>query len=154
VRRGYFVAALGAAQFAVSGAVDRLRSGREGRDQPPLVLAATDPAQPYGAALPWPASDGRPARAARALVVLADGELLAYLDRGGHRLLRFPAAADDHRWADTLAGLVDRGRYRSLELRTIDGASIGEASPEVRAALEQAGFQHAYKGWTRRPRTR
>ncbi len=154
VRRGYFVAGLGAAQFAISGAVDRLRSAKEGSNEPPLVLAATDPAQPYGAALPWPSTEGRPARAAGALVVLADGELLAYLERGGHRLVRFAAAADDHRWADALAGLVDRGRYRSLELRTVDGASIGESPPEVRAALEHAGFQQAYKGWTRRPRLR
>lgn len=118
------------------------------------MLAATDPAQPYGAALPWPSSDGRPARASGALVVLADGEVLAFLDRGGHRLVRFPAATADHRWVDALAGLVERGRYRSLELRTVDGVSISDGPPEVRAALEQAGFQRAYKGWTRRPRTR
>ncbi|MEX2292954.1 MAG: DEAD/DEAH box helicase [Acidimicrobiales bacterium] len=154
VRRGYFVAGLGAAQFAVSGAVDRLRSAREAEDHAPVVLAATDPAQPYGAALPWPASKGRPARAAGALVVLANGELLAFLDRGGHRLVRFSAAEADHRWVDALAALVDRGRYRSLELRTVDGASIGEAPSEVRATLEQAGFQQAYKGWTRRSRVR
>ena len=71
VRRGYFVAGLGAAQFALPGAVDRLRSGRDdgpGRGSttaPPLVLAATDPAQPFGAALPWPDTSA-PARPARA----------------------------------------------------------------------------------------
>jgi ATP-dependent Lhr-like helicase len=151
VRRGYFVAGLGAAQFAVPGAVDRLRAEREASDAPPLVLAATDPAQPFGAAIPWPDTDGRPARAAGALVVLADGQALAYLERGGHRLVRFPAAADDHRWVVALAALVDGGRFRSLELRTIDGASIGESPPEVRQALEAAGFQLAYKGWVRRP---
>src|SRR5690606_25503289 len=75
VRRGYFVAGLGAAQFAVAGAVDRLRAEREpDEDDQPFVLAATDPAQPFGAALPWPESEGRPARAAGALVVLAAGE--------------------------------------------------------------------------------
>jgi ATP-dependent Lhr-like helicase len=153
VRRGYFVAGLGAAQFAVPGAVDRLRAEREPADAAPIVLAATDPAQPYGAALAWPPSEGRPARAAGALVVLADGEALVYLERGGHRVVRFPAAEDDHRWVGALADLVERGRFRSLELRTIDGASVNEGPPEVRAALEQAGFQQAYKGWTRRPRT-
>jgi ATP-dependent Lhr-like helicase len=150
VRRGYFVAGLGAAQFAVAGAVDRLRAEREGDGDAPLVLAATDPAQPYGAALPWPDTDGRPARAAGALVVLAGGEALAYLERGGHRLVRFPAGVADDRWATALGDLVERGRFRSLELRTVDGAAVNEAPPEVRAALERAGFQQAYKGWTRR----
>ncbi len=153
VRRGYFVAGLGAAQFAVPGAVDRLRAEREGGDEDrPFVLAATDPAQPFGAAIPWPDTEGRPARAAGALVVLAGGEALAYLERGGHRIVRFPAAEDDHRWVDALADLVDRGRFRSLELRTVDGGPVGDAPPEVRGALERAGFQVAYKGWTRRAR--
>ncbi|MET0727836.1 MAG: DEAD/DEAH box helicase [Acidimicrobiales bacterium] len=152
VRRGYFVAGLGAAQFAVPGAVDRLRAEREApQDDAAVVLAATDPAQPFGAAIPWPDNGGRPARAAGALVVLAGGEVLAYLERGGHRLVRFPAAADDHRWARALAALVDRGRFRSLELRTVDGVPVHEGPTEVRAALEEAGFQQAYKGWTRRP---
>jgi ATP-dependent Lhr-like helicase len=151
VRRGYFVAGLGAAQFAVPGAVDRLRAEREPATEAPIVLAATDPAQPYGAALPWPATEGRPARAAGALVVMAAGEVLAYLERGGHRLVRFPAAADDHRWAGALAALVDRGRFRQIELRTIDGAPVNDAVAEVREALEKAGFRQAYKGWTRRP---
>src|SRR5687768_2557427 len=83
-RRGYFVAGLGAAQFALPGAVDRLRAVRQSQgdersgdrddDAAPLVLAATDPAQPYGAALPWPESAGRPARPAGTHVVLVDGE--------------------------------------------------------------------------------
>jgi hypothetical protein len=66
--------------------------------------------------------------------------------------VRFPAAADDHRWAGALAELVDRGRFRTLELRTIDAVPVNEAPAEVRQALEAAGFQQAYKGWTRRPR--
>jgi ATP-dependent Lhr-like helicase len=156
VRRGYFVAGLGAAQFAVPGAVDRLRAEREGAsadDGPgaPVVLAATDPAQPFGAALAWPDNDGRPARAAGALVVLAGGEALAYLERGAHTLLRFPDGVADDRWAAALGALVDSGRFRSLELRTIDGASAHEASAEVHTSLERAGFKSAYKGWTRRP---
>ncbi|HVE93162.1 MAG TPA: DEAD/DEAH box helicase, partial [Actinomycetota bacterium] len=88
VRRGYFVAGLGAAQFAMPGAVDRLRGMRD-REKPDagrgevLVMAATDPAQPYGAALPWPDSPGRPARAAGAYVVLEGGMPQAILERGG-----------------------------------------------------------------------
>src|SRR5207247_9886521 len=68
-RRGYFIEGLGGAQFALPGAVERLRAQRDEEEAPPIVLAATDPAQPYGAALPWPKRGGdaqRPARAARA----------------------------------------------------------------------------------------
>ena len=90
IRRGWFVATLGAAQFALGGAVERLRSEREPTETSrALVLAATDPAQPYGAALAWPESAGRPARAAGAYVVIVDGELAAYLERGGRGLLTF-----------------------------------------------------------------
>ena len=152
VRRGYFVAGLGAAQFAVAGAVDRLRGERSDVDDPPIVLAATDPAQPFGAAIPWPLSEGRPARAAGALVVLAGPDALAYLERGAHKVLRFPAATEDDRWADALGRLVDTGRFRSLEIRSVDGIDVHEAAPEVREALQRAGFQQAYKGWSRRSR--
>ena len=151
VRRGYFVAGLGAAQFAVPGAVDRLRGDRTADDEAPVVLAATDPAQPFGAAIPWPDSEGRPARAAGALVVLAGADALAYLERGAHKVLRFPAAGDDDRWADALGHLVDTGRFRSLEIRAVDGVDVHEAAPEIRDALQRAGFQQAYKGWSRRP---
>ena len=154
VRRGYFVAGLGAAQFAVPGAVDRLRGERVGDDDAPIVLAATDPAQPFGAAIPWPASSGRPARAAGALVVLAGGEVLAYLERGAHKVLRFPAAADDDRWAGALSRLVDDGRFRSLEIRAVDGVDVHEGPAELREVLQRAGFQQAYKGWSRRPARR
>jgi ATP-dependent Lhr-like helicase len=89
--------------------VDRLRSAREpDPESAPLVLSATDPAQPYGAALSWPepAGGGRPARAAGALVVLQQGELVAWLDRGGHHLVTFPASLSDDAWVDTLVQLV------------------------------------------------
>jgi ATP-dependent Lhr-like helicase len=100
-RRGYFVEGLGAAQFAVPGAVDRLRALQEdsSRTSPrALVLAATDPANPYGAALPWPervveeAEPGpghRPGRKAGALVVTVGGELTIYVERGGRTLLSY-----------------------------------------------------------------
>jgi ATP-dependent Lhr-like helicase len=84
IRRGYFVSGLGGSQFAQIGALDRLRALRDAAsdEAPAVVLAATDPANPYGAALPWPAEAGRPQRAAGAHVVLVDGALAAYLGRG------------------------------------------------------------------------
>jgi ATP-dependent Lhr-like helicase len=152
VRRGYFVAGLGAAQFALPGAVDRLRAARDPQeeDPEPLVLAATDPAQAYGAALPWPESAGRPARAAGALVVLVAGEPAAYLERGGHSLVTFPAARHHHRWPEALVGLVKEGRARKLELTRIDGGPVSEA-PAIAEQLRAAGFVDGYKGLVLRP---
>ncbi len=146
VRRGYFVAGQGAAQFALPGAVDRLRALRTAEpDDTPLVLAATDPAQPYGAALAWPDSPGRPARAAGAVVVLGgDGEACAWLDRRGHHLVTFPAALVDDRWVDGVVALVKDGRVRGLDIRKIDGAPIIE-SPWA-SALRAAGFRDGYRG--------
>jgi ATP-dependent Lhr-like helicase len=145
VRRGYFVAGLGAAQFALPGAVDRLRSAREG---PTVVLAATDPAQPYGAALPWPETGGRPARAAGALVVLSDGEPVVFVERGGRSLWTFPAAEAHPDWPAALAGRVADGLARSHEIHTIDGASA-RTSPWA-DGLRAAGFVDGYRGLVRR----
>ncbi len=151
VRRGYFVAGLGAAQFALGGAVDRLRSARPateggGRHEPspPVVLAATDPAQPYGAALPWPATGGRPARAAGALVVLADGDPVAFVERGGRSVWTFPAAADNPDWPGALARRVDDGRARSHEVQTVDGDPV-RTSPWA-DAFRAAGYADGYRG--------
>jgi ATP-dependent Lhr-like helicase len=110
-----------------------------------MVLAATDPAQPYGAALAWPepVGGGRPARVAGAFVVLLHGEVAAWLDRRGHHLVTFPAAADD-RWVDAVVHLVKDGRLRSLEVRRIDAGPAGE-SP-VAATLRSAGFLDGYRG--------
>jgi ATP-dependent helicase Lhr and Lhr-like helicase len=147
VRRGYFVAGLGAAQFALPGAVDRLRAAREADDDAePVVLTATDPAQPYGAGLAWPdpVGGGRPARVAGAFAVLLQGELAAWLDRRGHHLVTFPPAAGDDRWVEALVHLVKDGRVRSLEVRKIDGGPAGE-SPHA-ARLRAAGFADGYRG--------
>ncbi len=154
VRRGYFVAGRGAAQFAVPGAVDRLRSMRDpGPDDAPVLLAATDPAQPYGASLPWPDSEGRPARQAGAHVVLIDGVAAVYVERGGHALVTFEHTAADARWAEVIKDLASSGRYRQLEIRKIDGMRVLE-SPHA-AALKEAGFVDGYKGLTwRAPRPR
>jgi ATP-dependent Lhr-like helicase len=151
VRRGYFVAGLGAAQFALPGAVDRLRAVRDPDPaSAPVVLSTTDPAQPYGAALTWPepAGAGRPARVAGTVTVLVGGEPAAWFDRRGHHLVTFAAVGDD-RWVDTLAGLVRDGRSRSIEVRRIDGGPVGD-SPWS-GALLAAGFAQGYKGLVLRP---
>jgi len=153
VRRGYLVAGLGAAQFALPGAVDRLREHRR-EDEPagPVVrLAATDPAQPYGAALAWPDSAGRPARAAGAQVVLVDGTPAALLERGGRGLVTFDHPSDPSVWLAALQELVDGGGWRKLEIVRVDGTPVHEATlwPPV---LEASGFSAGYRGFTYRGR--
>ncbi len=144
-RRGYFVAGLGAAQFALPGAVDRLRAVRAPEpDTAPVVLAATDPAQPYGAALAWPESPGRPARAAGAHVVLADGVPLVMLERGGRSLATFAGAESTDAWLEAIIGLVKDGRLRKLEIAKVNGVAVRETPWAAR--LEAAGFTSAYRG--------
>ncbi len=146
-RRGYFVEGLGAAQFALPGAVDRLRA--PGRTGDALVLAATDPANPYGAALPWPerpgeaASGHKPGRKAGALVVLVEGRLVLYVERGGKTLLSW--AEDDLQPAvDALALSVREGALGRLTVERADGEAITD-SP-LAAALEAAGFHPTPRG--------
>ncbi len=156
-RRGYFVAGLGAAQFATVGAVDRLRSHSDtaaGRvPGPALVLAATDPANPYGAALEWPTTDGghRPGRKAGALVVLVDGALVLYVERGGRSLLSW--AEDDgdvlQAAADALALAVRDGALGSLRVERADGDAI--TSTALGNALAAAGFHVTPRGLRLRP---
>jgi ATP-dependent Lhr-like helicase len=158
VRRGYFVEGLGGAQFCLPAALDRLRSerGDPGGDDGPrnvLVLAAADPANPYGATLPWPRrdeEDRRPfQRAAGAYVVLVDGEPVIYLERGGKSLQTLPASDDTARLQAALAGLselVVDGRFRSLQLERVDGEPIGQSGP-LRDLMAEAGFRPAYRGW-------
>ena len=146
VRRGYFVAGLGAAQFALAGAVDRLR--RRGEDDDIIVLAATDPGQPFGASLRWPDSAGRPSRSAGALVVIDNGDPLVYIERGGKSLLAFPDALTRTGWASALATTVSQGRAR-LEISKIDGEPAGESG--LVEILESAGFTRSFKGWKYRP---
>ncbi|MFL5790891.1 MAG: DEAD/DEAH box helicase [Actinomycetota bacterium] len=145
-RRGYFVAGLGAAQFASLGAVDRLRELRDPPSEPSVMtLAAADPAQPYGAALPWPDSGGRPSRAAGAFVVLVDGAPSAFLERGAKTLVTF-RDADPAAWAPAIAALAKDGRLRTIELRQIDGQPAA-THPSV-DALYAAGFADGYHGPT------
>jgi ATP-dependent Lhr-like helicase len=145
-RRGYFVEGLGGAQFALPGAVERLRSMSD-REDPPLVLAAVDPAQPYGSALPWPArGDGehegrRPARTPGAYVVLAGGEPIVYLERGG-KALQTLVAADDERLESALGALVayvHTGAIKRLALEKVDGEpAMGSRFAPM---LTRLGFQ-------------
>jgi ATP-dependent Lhr-like helicase len=149
VRRGYFVAGLGAAQFALPGAVDRLRSERRDLDGSPppgpaVVLAAVDPANPYGAALPWPETAHRPARVAGAHVVLVDGEVAVFVERGGRRLVTFEAATRSDRWVDGLVALVKERRVRRLVIGHIDADSA--ATSPVAAVLRAHGFADGYRG--------
>jgi ATP-dependent Lhr-like helicase len=152
IRRGYFVAGQGAAQFALPGAVDRLRAVREpdpGRSSV-VVLAAADPANPYGAALPWPRRDEADrrafARSAGAHLVLVDGEPVVYLERGGRSLLTFPAADDPEIARLGLAALasLQTGRRGEIVIGRVDGESV--ASSQLRAALLEAGFAAGYRG--------
>jgi ATP-dependent Lhr-like helicase len=163
IRRGYFVDGLGAAQFALPGAVDRLRAMREtpegGAPATVQLLAAADPANPYGAALPWPRrgeSDRRPfQRAAGAYVALVDGAAVLYLERGGHSLRMLPAAEDGAAagaGAASLTALVETGRIRELVVSRVDGEPV--ASSRWRAVLEEAGFVRGYRGYALRPSTR
>jgi ATP-dependent helicase Lhr and Lhr-like helicase len=142
-RRGYFVEGLGGAQFALPGAVERLRElrPREGEEAEPLVLAAADPAQPYGAALPWPKRSGaRAARVAGAQVVLLGGEAALFVERGGRSLV--PLREPDEEWLrPALAALVEHvraGGAKRLAVERFDGEPVGET--EVMALLLEAGF--------------
>jgi ATP-dependent Lhr-like helicase len=191
-RRGYFVEGLGGAQFALPGAVDRMRAlagdavkavagapeSRSGGTGLPsddarwgpngagraddgsrandgaraVVLAAADPAQPYGAALPWPtrpeetASSHRPGRKAGAVAVLFGGDLVLYVERGGKTLLSWtedPTALEP--CAQALAGAVRDGALGRITVEKADGGVVAFDSPLTRA-LESAGFRHTPRG--------
>jgi ATP-dependent Lhr-like helicase len=108
------------------------------------VLSATDPAQPYGAAMAWPPNAGRPTRVPTALVILVNGEPLIWVDRSSHSLITFAAAVSDGRWCDRLVAVVKDGEARSLELRKIDGDPARESSWYER--LRSVGFAEGYRG--------
>ncbi|PVE94737.1 ATP-dependent helicase [Microbacterium sp. TPD7012] len=154
-RRGYVIERLGAAQFAASATVDRLRTYAGLADPPPraaVTLAATDPANPYGAALGWPKRDEvshRPGRKAGGLVVLVDGALVLYLERGGRTVLSFSddgavlrAAASD------LAATARARRLDTLTVEKIDGEGV--YGTELALALQEAGFVATPRGYTLR----
>jgi ATP-dependent helicase Lhr and Lhr-like helicase len=140
-RRGYFVEGLGGAQFALPGAVERLRSlpAEQGSH---LLLAATDPANPYGASLPWPKLEGgrRPARAPGAHLLLRDGEPIVYVERGGRGILRL-AELDGPELAAAMRALADAvsaGHLPKLGIEKLDGEPVIGSGHEE--ALLSAGF--------------
>ena len=158
-RRGYFIEGLGAAQFATGGTIDRLRtfaagvagpSGADRKAAPVAVaLAATDPANAYGAALPWPTLPGatthRPGRKAGALVVLVDGALVLYVERGGKTVVAFETDAEVLAAATlSLAALVTTGRVQKIAVETANGVFV--IGTDVGAALRAAGFTETPKG--------
>ena len=149
VRRGWFVDGLSGAQFAAPGAVDRLRRSRGGAAGGPSVLAAVDPANPYGALLPWPAGVDGVQRAAGATVVLVAGVPALHLGRGAHRLTTL---TDDETLLEAalpgLAQAASARRRRSLTLRTVNGEPA-RTSP-LAPLLARSGFVRDYKGLTLR----
>ncbi|CAN5434866.1 DEAD/DEAH box helicase [soil metagenome] len=188
VRRGYFVEHLGAAQFGTTGAVDRMRAlsdvvpiappdgglGKTPRSERAIVLAATDPASPFGASVPWPtpvprggggtssrapsadavehtvqpaAQGHRPGRKAGALVALVDGRLALYLERGGRTALTYTSDRGDlTRVADALAELVRHRGVTALTVKKIDGDSAISSDHPFAHALVSAGFHTAPQG--------
>ncbi len=157
-RRGYFIEGLGAAQFATAGTIDRLRAfadapgerhGQDDRERVVVTLAATDPANPYGSVLPWPSlpegTAHRPGRKAGGLVVLADGELALYVERGGKTVVSF---IDDEeilgQSAHSLARIVTGGGARKLSVETVNGVFI--IGTPLGGALQAAGFTQTPQG--------
>jgi len=164
IRRGWFVEGLSGAQFALSGAVDRLRAarGEETGAGPSMaavrVLAAADPANPWGALLPWPAPahpEARPRRVPGAWVVLVGGWPVFWLGPRGRRLWSFPDPVSDDPEAALAAACRALGRLprttggRGLVIERIDGEPA-HASP-LAPLLRTCGFESDYKGLTPGP---
>lgn len=157
-RRGYVVEGLGAAQFAMDGAVDRLRAVSTARDRTEpgadpraLVLAAADPANAYGAALPWPeppaGAGHKPGRKAGSLVVLVDGELTLYMERGGKTLLAWPTDPDDPALRAAATALAAAARAGSLGTVTVERTNgTSSLTSPLGRTLESAGFLATPRG--------
>lgn len=140
MQRGYFVAELGAAQFSTTAAVEDMRADHGNTVH---VLAAIDPANPYGAIIPWPKSTAELSAVRRddAVIVLVGGELVLYLHSGARTLLRF--SSDAHLLARAASGLADvlsRGVLRRTAISKIDGEAALNAEDIVMTALVEAGF--------------
>ena len=145
-RRGYFVEGLGGAQFALAGAIERLR-GMPRREGEYLLLAATDPAQPYGAALPWPrrAEGRRPSRTPGAYVLLRDGNPIVYVERGGKGIVRF-VELEGEALVEAIAHIAEAAREQmipKLGIERVDG------EPVIGSGLEE---QIIAAGFSRQPR--
>jgi ATP-dependent helicase Lhr and Lhr-like helicase len=155
IRRGYFIAGLGASQFATAGAIDLLRSFRDESDDPETVkLASTDPANPYGALVKWPAQG--PMRNVGSSVILVDGALAAYVGRGEKQLQTFLPEDEPRRSlvareiAKSLARIVESGARRALLVAEIDDEAVSK-SP-LAPFLAEAGFAPTALGYQMRSR--
>ncbi|MFN2484238.1 MAG: DEAD/DEAH box helicase [Candidatus Limnocylindria bacterium] len=154
IRRGYFVSGLGAAQFAMPGAVDRLRAERDAPDDAGVVvLAAADPANPYGAALAWPRRDDAERavlqRVPGAYAILVDGAAALYVERGGRGLITLAPFNDDPT-ADAAVRALERliapgAPLRELSIERVDRAPVGESALAPR--LREAGFRPSYRSY-------
>jgi ATP-dependent Lhr-like helicase len=145
IRRGYFVEGLGGSQFALPGAVDRLR-GETSTGM--TIVAATDPANPYGGVLPWPeVEETRLARDAGAYVLILDGELIGYLDKGRRGLTLFDVTPNRFREVSRAIAEV-AGRHRRLTLMTVNGQPA--STSQLAAPLSEWGFATAPRGLTYR----
>ena len=156
VRRGMFVAGLGAAQFTVGPALDLLRAGREPGETPHVVaLASTDPANPYGGVLPWPAPEGagRPTRSAGTLVILVDGRLAAWIGRGDRQVLAWLPEDEPRRQqtaraiADALNRLATESPRQGLLVAEVNGLPVGDHP--LAAYLDEVGFTRGAMGMAR-----
>jgi ATP-dependent Lhr-like helicase len=160
IRRGYFIAGLGATQFATAGALDLLRSFRDEPEEPEtLMLAATDPSNPYGAIVKWPEVPARSlTRSVGANVILVNGALAAYVGRGEKQLITFLPDAEPSRSmigraiAAALAGIVERGIRRALLITEIDDEPTSK-SP-LAPLLVEAGFTPSALGYQLRAKVR
>jgi len=141
-RRAYVVEGQGAAQFALAGAIDEIRRVAGADDHSARTLAAADPAQPYGAALPWPDAATRPSRSAGALVTLVGNQPTYYLARGHRSLVVWPVA-DQAGAAASLAGAL---RGRAVNLQRVNGVEIAQADDAAVTALVDAGFVRTPSG--------
>ncbi|HEY6555190.1 MAG TPA: DEAD/DEAH box helicase, partial [Vicinamibacteria bacterium] len=155
-RRGYFVTGLGGSQFAHPGALERLRALRERApvegSLPGMVLASSDPANPYGAALPWPkGGDARPMRAAGTHVAIVDGRLAGYLGRGERDLATFLPAEEPGRTQTArglcaaLAAWAARTGRSALGWDPADGAPLAQGP--LAPVLAEAGFVRSGPGY-------
>jgi len=139
IRRGYFVDGLGGSQFALPGAVDRLRAEAQSEARV-VALSAVDPANPYGVTLPWPGSTLRTARTAGAFVVLDAGVLRLYLERGGRSLATFGDVAPQH-----LRALAEAAtRAGRLEIVSVDGGPVHASA--VAQVMRESGFGPTPRG--------
>src|SRR5213075_3274806 len=156
IRRGYFVAGLGATQFATGGALEMLRSFRDEPEPEAVMIAVTDPANPYGAIVKWPESPVALTRSVGASVVLVNGALAAYVGRGEKQIALFlpedePARSTFARAvAKALASLVQSGARRALLITEIDDAPVSKSA--LAPMLAEAGFAAGSMGYQMRSR--